>query len=557
MSSSTSFLLATNSVPQISYSATSPSLSEKHTYPSFLRTVPSDLSQVNAISDLALHFNWTYVSVLASDDEYGRMAVVKLRNTLRQKNICFAVDRLFDPNFISSTNNDDNNNDHHFTQITDALRAVYHASKVVILWADLDTALRIINATEMAGMNDTLWVLGTETWNANKELIAKKVKSKIIKLSISQLDVQSYVSHLQGIGFQSHLNNTWIRQFWNQLGYCPEFSPPSPNCFGMRPNGMFLPRERAENVISAVYALAYTLHKFMGCNTNQCNTSLTTFDYDRFLNLLKRPSNRFNVPSSSMFIEFDGNGDVTVNAYNYEIFYLPVRKQAIQFGRWYSGGDQRHHQNNQIQINKAVWNEFNPTQQKKQPIATCAFPCQPGTYKVSGLSACCWQCIPCYPDEISATVDAPKCQKCRHDEVSSSTHDRCIPLNDMRLSVSSDAGKIVIVLSALGFAAATCVLCVFVLYWDTPVVKSSSREISVIQLVCMMLLFCYPVLYFVQTTTVTCILRTVLFCSLHTLILAFILLKTYRLLRVFQPKRFTKISRFLHNKYFYSLIDDF
>jgi len=43
------------------------------------------------------HFNFSYVSMLVSDDEYGRQAISKLRENLRNKSICFAVDRLFDP----------------------------------------------------------------------------------------------------------------------------------------------------------------------------------------------------------------------------------------------------------------------------------------------------------------------------------------------------------------------------------------------------------------------------------------------------------------------------
>ena len=545
VSSSTSFLLTTDSVPQISYSSTSPLLSEKHTYPSFLRTVPSDLSQVYAIGDLASHFNWTYVSVLASDDEYGRLAVIKLRENLRRRSICFAVDRLFNPNnIINNNNNSSGGSNYELKQITDELKSTaYPKSKVVILWADLDNAVAIIEATRGAGMNDTLWVLGTEAWAADQKLI--EANSTVIKLSISQLNIESYIKHLTKTTFQSHLNNTWIRQFWTQLGFCPEFGPFSA-CFPMKPSGNFLPTERTENVISAVYTLAYSLHRFLGCNDTQCNSSLTeAFDYESFLKQIKRPGNRFQVPDSSMFVEFDSNGDVTVNSYTFDIY--GGRKKTRTLGRWFNSQQQETYSQNKypIQINKTVWRAYNPD----EPSATCAFPCQPGTYKLPGLSACCWQCISCYLDEISSIVDAPNCQKCQHNEIPSDKHDRCIPLSDMRLSLRTGTGRVVLAFSILGFGATAFVLCVFVMYWDTPVVKSSSREISVIQLSCMMLLFAYPALHFVQTTTETCILRTVLFCSLHTLILAFILLKTYRLLRIFQPKRFSKISRFLHNKY--------
>ena len=114
-------------------------------------------------------------------------------------------------------------------------------------------------------MNDTLWVLGTETWTAQDKL--QDVNSKVIKLSISQIDINDFVQHMGMTGFQSHLNNTWIRQFWTQFGFCPEFGPKPYGCYGMRPNGNFLPRERTENVVSAVYALANTLHLYLGCNT--------------------------------------------------------------------------------------------------------------------------------------------------------------------------------------------------------------------------------------------------------------------------------------------------
>jgi metabotropic glutamate receptor 2/3 len=36
-------------------------------------TVPSDNYQARAMIDIALHFNWTYLSLVYSADEYGEM----------------------------------------------------------------------------------------------------------------------------------------------------------------------------------------------------------------------------------------------------------------------------------------------------------------------------------------------------------------------------------------------------------------------------------------------------------------------------------------------------
>jgi len=408
---------------------------------------------------------------------------------------------------------------------------------VVIVWADIDAALRIIKAAQVEHMNDTLWVIGTETMDAGRRLTAVN-DINVIKLTISDISVHELVNHLNGIGYQSKLNNVWIRDFWMAFGLCPEFEPKPPGCFNMAPSGFILPKNRHENVIASVYTLAYGLHDFLQCNASSCNTSLIRepFDYERFRTLLTRSGNKFRVPGSDMVIEFNKEGDVTVNAYNFQL--IAGKQGSIQIGHWFG-------KSRLISIDEEIWSKYNIT----RPNATCAFPCQPGTYRYSGSSVCCWECILCPNDEISSKENARSCKRCREIEVPNAKHDSCVKLTDTRLSIESSTGQTVMALSLMGFLAATFVLCVFIRYWETPVVKSSSREMTVIQLVSMMLLFCYPILHVTQANIVTCIMRKILFGSLHTLILAFLLIKTYRLFHIFQPRQFLKISKFYQNKF--------
>ncbi|MHA2501409.1 MAG: ABC transporter substrate-binding protein [Candidatus Kariarchaeaceae archaeon] len=61
----------TSKIPQISYSSTSPSLSDKTEHPYFLRVVPPDSVQGVALANIVNDFGWDTVATLASSDDYG------------------------------------------------------------------------------------------------------------------------------------------------------------------------------------------------------------------------------------------------------------------------------------------------------------------------------------------------------------------------------------------------------------------------------------------------------------------------------------------------------
>lgn len=74
-------------MPQISYDSTSSELSDNTKYEYFLRTVPSDLLQARAIVDILRYFGWSYVSVVYSDDSYGRNGIEELSKEMEKKGI--------------------------------------------------------------------------------------------------------------------------------------------------------------------------------------------------------------------------------------------------------------------------------------------------------------------------------------------------------------------------------------------------------------------------------------------------------------------------------------
>ena len=69
----------------ISYGASSYELNDKTQYPYFSRTIPSDLSQCEAMAELLRYLNWTYVYAVHTDDSYGIHGIKLLRSEAKKR----------------------------------------------------------------------------------------------------------------------------------------------------------------------------------------------------------------------------------------------------------------------------------------------------------------------------------------------------------------------------------------------------------------------------------------------------------------------------------------
>lgn len=72
---------------QVSHSSSLASLSDKTQFPSFLRTLASDLTSSRLVAQL-VHFGWSWVGILAQDDDYGQQSSSLVIQELGQAGIC-------------------------------------------------------------------------------------------------------------------------------------------------------------------------------------------------------------------------------------------------------------------------------------------------------------------------------------------------------------------------------------------------------------------------------------------------------------------------------------
>lgn len=63
-------------------------------YPSFLRTIPSDVHQTHALAQLMAHFKWNWVGVVSGDDDYGREALHDFLEYAEDAHVCAAFSEV-------------------------------------------------------------------------------------------------------------------------------------------------------------------------------------------------------------------------------------------------------------------------------------------------------------------------------------------------------------------------------------------------------------------------------------------------------------------------------
>ncbi|XP_036780914.2 G-protein coupled receptor family C group 6 member A isoform X3 [Manis pentadactyla] len=87
-------------MPQVSYESTAEILSDKIRFPSFLRTVPSDFYQTKAMAHLIQNSGWNWIGIIATDDDYGRLALNTFAIQTMANNVCIAFKEVL-PAFLS------------------------------------------------------------------------------------------------------------------------------------------------------------------------------------------------------------------------------------------------------------------------------------------------------------------------------------------------------------------------------------------------------------------------------------------------------------------------
>lgn len=205
-------LLRLFQVPQISYASTSAELSNKERFGYFMRTVPPDKLQAKALVDIVQYFNWTYVSTIASDGEYGMSGIKEFTSLfVKTHGQCTATTRT-----VSRGADEE--------EFKDIIKDIYKSDKarVVVLFVGQDHALGLLNAARTLGYNKEFIWLASDGWGNSLKVVDgnEKVAEGALTITLQSQYLKQFDDYFLNLTTENNKLNRWFDEYWQEQFDC-------------------------------------------------------------------------------------------------------------------------------------------------------------------------------------------------------------------------------------------------------------------------------------------------------------------------------------------------
>lgn len=303
------------------------------------------------------------------------------------------------------------------------------------------------------------------------------------------------------------------------------------------------PDAKGTYVIDAVYAFAHAIHNIIEdyCpNKIVCDRIITKRSFGEAINgtLLREYLSNVSFPSTfSSELLFDSNGDA-LGSYDIKNLQFTTDNQSSfkTVGTWaYNTG---------LQVTETIeWNSGN----EEAPQSVCSLPCKAGyqPHILPDQEQCCWECRPCLGG--NSVSSGERCYECHNEYMPNQERSSCIEIPLTYFTWSNPWAVSIILLTCIGIVTAICVAVMFVIFHRNRVIKASSRELSAILLVGILLCYILPFFFIVMPSPALCGVRRFAIGFCFAISYSALLVRSNRIHRIFnQPiERITKPPRFI------------
>uniref|UniRef100_A0A8C4S109 Olfactory receptor C family, w1 n=2 Tax=Erpetoichthys calabaricus TaxID=27687 RepID=A0A8C4S109_ERPCA len=529
-------------IPLVSYFASCACLSDHKKFPTFFRTIPSDLNQARALAYLVQRFGWTWVGTVAADDDYGRTGIQMFHDEVTKLGVCIAY-RVIIPKVVSKQK---------VAQIVKTIQS--STAKVIVAFSIEEDIYPIIQEIVLQNITDKQWI-ASEAWVTSSLISTKENLISLdgtIGFAIRRADMPELKEFLMSLNPLKQPENQFAREFWETLFDCSfdqtdlgsNYSVVSPHTKSCTGNEKLAETENIYSDVSqlrvtynmhkAIYAVAHALHNLQSCENgkgpflnNTCANiySLEPWQVVHYLNKV-RYTNKFGED-----VYFDENGDPVAS---YDLINWQKNSDGsvkyVTFGRFDSSASRQ--QQIIIDEKKIIWNGG----LRKVSKSLCTESCPLGYRKAvrRGQPACCYDCVQCADGTFSNQTDAAECFQCPVDFWSNKEKDACHPKDIEYLSFSDTLGITSATISIFGAVLTTAVAIIFFLHKSTPIVRANNSELSFLLLLSLVFCFLCALTFIGEPTEWTCRLRRTSFSITFVLCLSCVLGKTIVVLMAFK-----------------------
>ncbi|TTL10204.1 G-protein coupled receptor family C group 6 member A [Bagarius yarrelli] len=279
LSIAVSKMLSLYMIPQISCTASAPILSDKLRYPSFLRVIPSDIYQTQAIAKLMRHFSWDWVGVLTLDDDYGKAVLENFLLAAEKVKVCVDFKEVL-PTIDASEET--------VKKAADLIRS--STAKVVLLILRPFQLQMLFK--EMIRTNTIRTWIASDSWSMTGSLMKIKDINKvgdILGFTFVTGEIPGFKDYLQNLQPSAGGWNDFITEYKQLRDECPMGS----NSDNTHPSACEIENDLLDSVNLkaahsqrvAVYAVAHAIKKILECNETACPGD-TNFPLDKLVAIL-------------------------------------------------------------------------------------------------------------------------------------------------------------------------------------------------------------------------------------------------------------------------------
>lgn len=252
-------------------------------YPTFLRTVPSDVFQVQALVQLMAHFGWLWVGTIGTEDDYSRYGIQAFTEQLEEWGGCVAFHRTI-PKVPTLKQ---------ISAITDALEA--SVARVIVVFATEGQLLELLSEVARRNLTGWQWV-ASEAWVTASILTApvfQQVLTGTLGFSFRGANISGLAEFLLRVRPSDNTGSVFTNMFWEEQFNCRLDNASSegldrPLCTGLENLEQIessytsvTPVRVSYNVYKAVYAITHALHQLLQCTSiaqdsdkRSCNTGV-------------------------------------------------------------------------------------------------------------------------------------------------------------------------------------------------------------------------------------------------------------------------------------------